>query len=335
MSDWAPRGNWFQDYEEPEPYIMDKLIFANHTQLTRHTQNMRREYPTSALRKMGISQQERARSGQACCVQPLVVTVGPGVEYDPAVHTTFTIVAGHLRHAGNAWLGDDAPPLPCIVRFYLNEAEMLADMGTENGVREDVGVISWGLYLKQQLDAGVKMHELLKRTGLSLGRAELLVELAGMPGLVQGVFDRGELPLGAVKALRLVDNREQQIELAIKLGQRRATMQQVEMAVRALNSSTAKPRKYERRKPAADVPALVDVPADLPASLADVRKGAAKACEACEIGRDLPLDEPAWRIAVEAATSTCTSCDLKTFEQVCKACPLAEAMRNIVKAVRV
>lgn len=333
MSDWAPRGSWFQDYEAPEPYVMDKLIFCNHTQLTRHTQNMRREYPAGALRKMGISQQERAKKGQACCVQPLVVTVGPGVEYDPAVHHSFTIVAGHLRHAGNAWLGDDAPPLPCIVRFYMNEAEMLADMGTENGVREDVGVISWGLYLKQQLAAGVKMHELLKRTGLTLGRAELFIEIANLPGLAQGVFERGELPLGAVRSLRLVENREQLIELAIKLGERRATLQQVDMAVKAL-SRTHEPRKYERRKPVAEVPALVGVPAGMKATLGDVRKGAAKACEACEVGRDLPFDEPAWRIAVDAVTATCAACDLKAFEQVCKACPLAEAMRNVVKAVK-
>jgi hypothetical protein len=229
--------------------MTDKLIFVNHTQLTRHAQNMRRDYPTSALRKMGLSQQERALSGQACCVQPLVVTVGPGIDYDPGVHTAFTIVAGHLRHAGNAWLGEDAPPLPCIVRFYATDAEMLADMGTENGVREDVGVISWALYLNQQISAGVRMHELLKRTGLTLGRAELLIDLAGMPAMVQGVFDRGELPLGALKPLKQISDRDQLTELAVKLGERRATLQQVEMAVKAINGGKPK-QKYERRKPA-------------------------------------------------------------------------------------
>jgi ParB-like chromosome segregation protein Spo0J len=313
---------------------MDKLIFVNHTQLSRHANNMRRDYPTSALRKMGLSQQERAKSGQACCVQPLVVTAGAGIEYDPAQHHAFVIVAGHLRHAGNAWLGEDAPPLPCIVRFYLNEAEMLADMGTENGVREDVGAISWSIYLKQQIDAGVKMHELLKRTGLTLGRALLLIDLAGMPELVQGVFDRGELPLGALRPLRLVSDANQLAELAIKLGQKHATLQQVEMAVKALNGTKKAKPASASRKPVADVPALIDAPDGIQATLSDVRKGAAKACEACEVGGDLPLDEPAWRIAVESVTNTCKACDLKVFERVCKACPLAEAMRNIVKAAK-
>jgi hypothetical protein len=316
--------------------MTDHLIFLNHTQLARHTHNMRRAYPATAVRKMGASQLDRAREGKPCCLQPLVVTAGAGIEYDPQQHTAFTIVAGHLRHAGNAWLGEKAPPLPCIVRYYATEADMLADMGTENGVREDVGVIGWAQYLKGQIAAGVPMHQLLRRTGLPLSRVERLLDVAEMPGLVQGVFDRGELPLLAVVPLKWITDRAQLIELAVKLGEKRATLSQVEMAVKALRTGTPTERKYQRKVHAvrAEIPALDGVPAALPATLGDVRRGAAKACAACEIGRDLPLDEPAWRIAVEAASNTCKACDLKAFEQVCKACPLAEAMRNVVKAIK-
>lgn len=320
--------------------MTDQLIFLNHNQLSRHAGNMRRTYPTDAVRKMGMSQLDRAREGKPSCLQPLVVTVGAGITYDPAQHTTFTIVAGHLRHAGNAWLGEKAPPLPCIVRYYATDADMLADMGTENGVREDVGVIGWAQYLKGQLVAGVPMHLLLRRTGLKLSRVERMLEIAEMPAAVQNIFDRGELPLNAAAALKQISNRAQFIELATQLGQKRATIAQVEMAVKALQASTSGapktgPQKRGRKSRAqSDAPALDGVPEQLPATLRHVRRGAKQACEACEVGRDLAFEEPAWRVAVEAATNTCRACDLKVFETVCKACPLAEAMRNVVKAAQ-
>lgn len=320
----------------------DTLILADNGQLTRHPRNMRRSYPKAAVRKMGLSQAERARSGQTACVQPLVVTVGAGVQYDPAAHREFVIVAGHLRHAGNAWLGDKAPPLNCIVRYYASEADMLADMGAENGVREDPGPSGWAIFLRGQLDAGVPMHQLLRRTGLTLNRAQMLLEAADMPPAVLSLLDAGKLPLTAVAHLKRITDAARQAKMARKFAKSGATLAQIELAVRASlkqeiaqRQANAK-RKTGRPQSANEAPALRGVPANekMPATLAHVRIAAARACANCEASGDQSFDEPAWRIAVDATTAVCKACDLRVFEAVCKACPLAEAMCNIVQAVK-
>lgn len=320
--------------------VGDTLIFASHDQLTRHPRNIRREYPTAAVRRMGLSQAECARSGLAACVQPLVVTVAPGVAYDPAVHRTFVMVAGHLRHAGNAWLGEKAPPLNCVVRYYATEADMLADMGTENGVREDPGPSGWAIYLRGQLDAGVPMHQLLRRTGLTLRRVEMLLDMAALAPAVQALLDAGRLPLGAIEHLKRIESPARQAKLARKLADAGATLKQIELAVRgSLNKSeggrkTADLLKVKREKTRTNAPALDGLPDELAATLGHVRGAAAVACSQCDVGAGLPFHEPAWHVAVEAVMSTCHRCDLRAFETVCKSCPLAEAMRGVVKAVR-
>lgn len=312
----------------------DVLIFLNHAQLQRHPRNMRRTYAAGDVRRMAVSQLERARRGEPACVQPLVVTPGPGVTYDPAVHTTLTIVAGHLRHAGNASLKASAPPLNCLVRHYATDADMVADMGTENGLRADPGVLAWAHYIHGELAAGVKMHTILQRTGLSLGRVRTLETLLQLASPVQQIVDQGQLALGAVEPLSRVVDPAAQVDLARELAERKATLQQVDLAVKAWlarQSGLTPAPKGRGRGRAASVPALEGVPATLPATARQVRQAARLACHQC--GSDPRLDEPAWEIAVAAVEQTCNACDLRGFEVVCKSCPLAQAMRSVAEMV--
>lgn len=312
----------------------DILIFLNHAQLQRHPRNMRRTYGTADVRRMAVSQLERARRGEPACVQPLVVTPGPGVTYDPAMHTTLTIVAGHLRHAGNASLKAASPPLNCLVRHYATDADMVADMGTENGLRADPGVLAWAHYVQGELAAGVKLHQILQRTGLAMSRVRLLETLLQLATPVQQLVDQGQLALGAVEPLSRVMDPAAQADLARELAQRKATLQQVDLAVKAWlaqQSGDAPAPKGRGRKRVASVPALEGVPAHLPVTARQVRQAARLACHQC--GNDPRLDEPAWEIAVAAVDQTCNACDLRGFEVVCKSCPLAQAMRSVAEMV--
>jgi hypothetical protein len=316
----------------------DALIFLNHSQLTRHPRNMRRAYPVGDVRRMAVSQMERAKRGEPACVQPLIVTVGPGVIYDPAEHCEFVIVAGHMRHAGNASLKGSAPPLNCIVRYYASKAEMLADMGTENGPRTDPGLIAWAEYLRDQIAAGVKLHQVMQRTGLTIGRVRLLEALLELTPPARQLVNDGALPLGAVEHLKRVTDTSAQSELARELAGRRATLAQTDLAVKAwLARSSGAPGRAARSSNCTDssapeTPALAGAPKALPARLRHVRAAAREACHEC--GSDARLDEPAWEIAVAAVKQTCGTCDLKGFEVVCKSCPLAQAMREVVALVK-
>jgi hypothetical protein len=119
------------------------LVHLPHTALDRHPRNMRRSYAPEDVRRMAINQADRAKRGLDPCVHPLIVTPGPSQQYNPRRHKRLIIVAGHLRHAGNSWLGKDAPLLNCIVRYYADEQAMQADMSTENGVRADISPLDW------------------------------------------------------------------------------------------------------------------------------------------------------------------------------------------------
>ena len=118
-------------------------LYLPHTRLQRWKNNMRVRYPLNDVRRMGLSQAERARQGKDPCVHDLVITPGPGLRANGSRPHLWYIVAGHLRHAGNAWLGAKAPPLNCRVEFYADEAEMLADMSAENGVRSEPSPLGW------------------------------------------------------------------------------------------------------------------------------------------------------------------------------------------------
>jgi len=296
--------------------MTDQFVLVHHTQLRRHSRNMRREYPLAQVRRMAISQAARARKGEAACVQPLIVTV-----------------AGHLRHAGNEKLGLKAPPLNCIVRFYATEADMLADMGTENGVRADPGLLGWAHYIQQRLNDGVKMHELLQQTGLALNRVSQLQQLLTLAPAVQKLIDGGQLPLGAVGHLTRVADPAIQVTLAQKLAEQSATIRDAEMAVNALfTSGAAKPKTTQGARKRTATPALEGLPEALPATTQHVRQAAAKACGRCELSAGR-MSEPAWHIALAAAGHACKECGLQAYNDVCKACPLAMAMKDVVQAV--
>lgn len=310
---------------------MTTLANFHHTSLVRHARNMRRKYHLADVRRMALSQAERAKRGLPPCVQPIIVTPGPGQNYHPKQHPQLIIVAGHLRHAGNAYLKHAAPALNCIIRYYPDEQSMLADMSHENGVRAELSPLEWAHHFQNRLeDSSVDIHRLARESGKSLYAIQQHLALLKLAPRAQAVFDDGALPLTAVSELLKISDPVAQSKTARQLGQSRAGGKAIRTKVQAvLSLLESKPRPGQRRAPRR--PATDKLPPQHSATLADIRQQAAEVCAVCDIGSTLPLKEPAWHIALKAAGETCDSCGLQNIRGACNGCPLAETLSRVAR----
>lgn len=327
---------------------MEQIAFFSNTQLQRHPRNLRRTYKLADIRRMAVSQSDRARHGEPPCVQPLIVTPGAGERpYDSRKHPKLYIVAGHLRHAGNVYLGQDAPRLNCIIRYYADEATMLADMSAENGIRADVGPVSWAWHYQTQIAAGKTLRQVARDSGRSLHVVTQALQLLELGQVAQDLIEAGALPIGAAEQLLRITDGRMQGAAAKRFAASGFSVRQIEVAVDALgrpkleSKQPGRPSKggnrgFRRiikmeRVANAEVPALVGKPAALNATLGDLRAAARAACHNCEIGSRLKDSEPAWHLATAAAGQVCSACDLRTIKDACLACPLPEMLSRVTR----
>lgn len=329
--------------------MAEQIIFMLHTQLQRHPRNMRRTYRLADVRRMAVSQADRARRGEPPCVQPIIVTPGAGERpYDSRKHPKLIIVAGHLRHAGNVYLGREAPRLNCVLRYYANEADMLADMSAENGIRAEVGPVSWAWHYQSQLADGKTVGQVARDAGKSVHVVNETLQLLKLGQVAQDLIEAGDLALGACAHLVRVTDGRVQAAAARKFVSAGFSVRQMEVAVDAICGGQAplkrvgRPAKPGKAQPPrriikmervknVDVPSLVGKPAALPATLGDLRTAAREICGACEIGGPLNDKEPAWHLATAAAGQVCTACDLRTIKDACSACPLPEMLSRVTR----
>lgn len=315
-------------------------IYLHHTHLIRHPRNMRLTYHLADVRRMGLSQIARSRRGLEPCIQPLIITLGPGQTYHPHrhAHATFTIVAGHLRHAGNAWLKKEAPLLNCLVRDYPDEASLLAEMRTENGLRADISPLGWARHFHTSLaaDPALTIHHLARESGKNLHFVKQRLDLLKLTPVAQELIDRGDLPLGAIPLLLELEDPATQAKSAKSFAHSQATLKTIEKRITALLAAQAvqrkKPTRSTPKRPAVDgLPASLPKPSD---SLSALQTQAASACAKCDIGHTLPLSEPAWHFALKASGETCECCGLQSLKGACGGCPLAEVLTAVVRASR-
>lgn len=346
----------------------DIVITVLNTQLVEHPKNMRRVYRLSDIAKMALSQANRAKGGKPPCTQPLIVTPGAGVfHYDSKSTRKLTVIAGHLRLRGNRYLGAQAPRLNCLVRFYNTEAEMLADMSTENGVRVDPGPVSWAFHFHSQLESGVNIRELARDSGKSVPTIRSLLELLDLGAEVQTLIDAGQLPIGAGEHLLKIGNTALQARLARRFVKRATPVAQMVTAVNGVlgqarqargttrkvglrRQETAQPARFDDptdktpagnvRKPRTEAeehgdqaPALVGQPPELTAGLADLRQAAAAQCAACPLTAEHHQVEAAWHLARAATGQTCTACNMRAIKGACAACPLPAMLSRVVRQV--
>ena len=276
-----------------------------------------------------MSQYDRARRGLPPCVQPLIVTPGAGVKYDPARHKVLFVVAGHLRQAGNERLGKKAPPLNCIVREYRTEADMLADMSAENGIRRDLSPLEWGVHyqaqigllLEQGLDEPHARRQVCRDAGVTLHVLNARLDLLRLPHGVQQRVHRGELAMTtALELLHAAPDRAALARLATQAAKTGATLEEVRTA-----------GKLARRARPKVAGGVGDLPENNPATLDDLRAASAVHCAACHVQRLAGGPEPAWHLARAAAGEVCAACDLKKLKDACAVCPLPQMLRMVVQ----
>ena len=318
----------------------ETLVHLPHAALDRHTSNMRRRYAPEDVRRMAVNQADRAKRGLDPCVHPLIVTPGPRQRYNPKWHKRLIIVAGHLRHAGNAWLGKDASLLNCIVRYYADEQAMQADMSTENGVRADISPLDWAHHLQEQMADGKTVKQLARDSGKSVTWINAHLALLELGQGAQALIDRGDLPMSAAEHLIKIQDKRTQDQMARRLVKRRATTAQIEAAItmhlQIARTGRPKPKVRVVTKPgakpkAAQRTAVEGLASDAPATIQALRDSAALECSQCGIGDRLPLNESAWHIALTAAGETCDCCNLKMVQDACAGCPLAAALSRVAR----
>jgi ParB/RepB/Spo0J family partition protein len=318
----------------------ETLVHLPHTALERHPRNMRRSYASEDVRRMAINQADRAKRGLDPCVHPVIVTPGPRQRYNPKRHKRLTIVAGHLRHAGNAYLGDSAPLLNCIVRYYADEQAMRADMSTENGVRADISPLDWAHHLQEQMADGKTVKQLARDSGKSTTWINAHLALLELGQGALALIDRGDLPMSAAEHLVKIGDKRTQDQMARRLAKRRATTAQIEAAVTMhLQIAQGRPKpkagavtKLDAKPKAAGQPTVEGLASDAPATIQDLRYSAALECSQCGIGNRLPVNELAWHVACSAAGETCACCNLKTVQDACAGCPLAAALSRVARS---
>lgn len=334
----------------------DLPVSLHHSQLQRWPSNLRQRYNPADVERMADSQRERAERGQPPCIQALIVTPGPGKPLPTLAELKspktlkrlqLFICAGHLRHAGNAHLGSKAPLLNCVIRSYATEAEMKADMRTENGQRAEPSPLDWARHFQSELEAGVLLHTLIKQSGKTRSFIDSHLSLLKLSPEAQRLIDDGDLAVGAAEHLLEIEDLKVQARLARRL--RGHSVPQLSRAVTLYLSNKARSRKGKpQQKPtpfspsgrrAGDEgrptpsarPATDGLPSNLPVPAADLRAFAALTCKGCSIGKSLAVKEPAWHILLAAAGETCSECDLKQTRGACAGCPLAETMSRLAR----
>ncbi len=295
------------------------IINLHPSHLHAHPKNARRRFDATDVERMADSMRERISRGQPPVVQPLIVT--------PRGADGYTIVAGHLRHAGAVALDDSAVTLPCVVREYASDEAILADIGTENGVRVDLTPGEWAHYIASRLEAGVPMHELMRQTGFSRAKMDSLTAYASLAEAAQVAIDAGELPLSAASCLVRIESKTKQATVARQAVRRRSTLEQL----RAVVDAIATPKQRKSATAAIDL-AVQD--ADVPATLGDLRNQAAATCRHCAQYDNAELGEPAWQLARREARVVCANCAAGSpGSLICQQCPMTLMLAGVIKSM--
>lgn len=224
------------------------------------------------------------------------------------------VVCGHRRLAASTCAG--LLTVPVIIRD-LSESEQLVIAITENVQREALTALQEARAFRHLLDAGYKKSDVIRRVGVTGARIQARLQLLQLDPVVQGRFDRSELPLTLVPVLVKVGDADQQRRLATIAARRSLTVPQLERIVERGAGALAKPPPR----------AIAEAPAPPPSDGSATRKAALAVLEASG-ARTISLDRLAKLFA-----ATCCACGMSFSADICSACPLLEAMQAIQREV--
>lgn len=294
-----------------------ELILLKPDQLITHPRNMRKFYPADQVREMAAS--------IASCegvFEPLIVT--------PAAGGKWIVIDGNMRLAGARTLGEKCPLLECKV-VNQSEADQLLAMVTANQVRYDVDPVSEAMHYKALEDEGLSVRDISKRTGVYEARIINRKILADLEQPIQQLIIDGKLPSSHLVASELL---KLPPKTRLRLATRAANNpnMKIQTIVKACQNLAAGKAKKKLTRPAAQLASIEGQEGDVTAK--ELRLAVARACKACN-QFDVELMHgraPAWSMVAHAADATCSSCDLKEMQSICRTCPAVELLRNLKAA---
>ena len=302
------------------------LLYLSPERLLTHPQNLRRFYQEEHTQAMAAS--IRACKGVLQALR--VVSSGQDGK--------FHVVDGNLRLAGARLLGKECPPLKCEV-VNESEAQQHLAMVITAKFRFDPDPVSEAIHYKRLMEEdGYSVREIAALTGLHMRTIEGRLKLLELEPEIQELIAQKKLSADqrATDAFLSISNKKARVKLAERLSKDSVTIKalmascerlaaRMEQAARGDQETGAIPLAIKKagRKPAPEV----KVP------LKAVKRAAADICKACQARESAikKAPEPAWAIVERAANCTCTACNIREVDGVCKSCPAVELIRRLIE----
>jgi ParB family transcriptional regulator, chromosome partitioning protein len=220
-------------------------------------------------------------------------------------------VAGHRRRVACVIAGVERARV--IVKDYT-EQEQLEIMLIENLQREGLDAIQEAnayLRLKQQ---GLKVAEIIRRTGLHLARVTNHLAMTELPAEVQEFFRLKQLPMYAAPVLKKLESAEQQLEYAKNAIRMRWTVSRLSDAI-----TGKKPTQNTSLKPVArDTDAVLT----REVALASLQRKS-----------NFPVSLEQFARAANRISCACSAVKQSKHGRLCQDCPYANFLGELLKEV--
>jgi ParB family transcriptional regulator, chromosome partitioning protein len=220
------------DSKSIEDKLQNRIVELPLVKVTPNKNQPRQSFKEQSLNELAESIREFG------IIQPIMVrSLDGGGLYE--------IISGERRYKAAKMLG--LATVPCIINQNVDDISSLEMALIENIQRDDLTPIELSHTFKQLIDEFKLTHEeLSKRIGKSRTTITNSLRLLLLPLEVQKMVDEGNLSAGHARTLLSLEDKEEQIKLAIQIVEQDLSVRKVEGVVKNKNktgSSEIKPRK--------------------------------------------------------------------------------------------
>lgn len=230
------------------------------------------------------------------------------------------IVAGHRRRAAALMAG--LKQLPLIIHKFT-EREQLEIMLIENLQRADLTPLQEARAYERALASGGRKSDLARRIGIPVQRVHDRLDLLKLDPAVQQMIEREDLRLALVPALLLLKDPREQKKAAVFALQRMLTVDQIESYIHGRLITLGHRTSATNVQPKARGKVMRDK------INASAEPDAITRTEAEEMlsGEGATNFEMLRR----ALANSCDPCDVKSYPEICRACPLPQFIAALMR----
>lgn len=313
-----------------------QIQYLQKEKLDIHPRNMRLLMDKQKLKELAQSIKE---SG---IIQPLVGIPSPNGS------GRIMVVVGNRRLRAAQMLGDEAKPIPIIVRDDLDERMQFEMMAVENIQRVDIDPISEALHYERLINEfGTSKAELARKTGTSTTHINGRLALLKLQIPTQRLIAHGDLPMGACQYLLTIPDPKLQVDVAHRLAVLGTfSLKQIKEIISEVTGRIGKDtpsppvKKTDKKGISRIAEALrhAELKAELTGEgllllgdemipFAELNLALQATCAACYVA-DMPVDLR-WGELLESAEKTCAGCGLDYLKDACDQCPLVELLSHV------